>query len=1095
MTRHAARRSPGRALALVLLAALVAALAATPARAASRKLNGPLAPSSRIAAIERLNPLTGLPLRPGYQVSPDNATVVFLGEQSTDGVTELYAASLRDGAPRKLNAPLPPGGNVIEFAIDPNGERVVYLADQRADERFELFSVPLAGGEPVSLNQPLAPGGNVTSFALSPDGGTVVFRADRDADERYDLFSVPLALGAPETRLNPRDSAIGGVPPDFALSADNQRVVFRFDPRQEGRYAIFSAPLTGGAAAADITLGALGAPGGPSAVDFVLSPAGERALYRFSDPATGSLNLAVSTIAGPSFVVQRLTSFGAGSSVARPGPADAPPPPPSADPRPYAFAPNGTEVLFIADATPGRYQLFRVTAVGGPGAPSDPQLVSGIASSASDVVDFQLSPDGERVVFLADLVSDNQYALISVQRDGSTPALIGLPTIDAGDVLDYAISPDGARVVFLADYRTDGVNELLSAPILGQAGPTVLNSALPDGGSVTRFAIAPGSQRVVYSAAQEHAAMTELFSVLIAGGGPVRLNGPLPAGGNVADFALSPLATGTRVIFRADQRANELFDLVATPLGGGPRQTLNVSTAVAGDVTDYAITPDGATVVFLADANVDGGFELWSNALNDPDAPRRLNDDLAPGGSVLAFRLGPDSRRVVYRADQDGDGLAELFSVPTTGGDVTRLNGALAAGGVGAFQLSPDGRSVVFLGAERRGGVVDLYSAAIAGGNAPTRLTSLPAGRAIGAFAFSPDSARVVFLADGRAVGTSELFSVPVAGGAILPLNPPLAPGGNVTAFAIAPTGDRVAYIADQASDEAFELFSVPLLGGPAVRVSAPARPGAGVLSGAQCAGQRGPWELGELAELAPLLVSPDGRFVLYCADHETPGVPELYSAPLAGDAPAVRLNSPPGPGGGVIRFAINPDATSVIVLVRVALAGGPQDQLFSTPIAGGKLPRRLDMPRWDGSTVTQFALTPRGDRIVYRGAQEQPGVSELFSVHLGGGVPVRRSGPLAPGGSVGPFSITARGDRIIFLADRQASGANELFANLVSGPSSPVLLSGSLVPRGAVRSFAVRPRGDLVVYRADQETAGVEELFATPLTAPVVIFAPLMPR
>lgn len=1095
MTRHAARHFRGRALALVLLATLAAALAATPARAASRKLNGPLAPSSRIAAIERLSPLTGLPLRPGYQVSPDNATVVFLGEQSTDGSTELYATSLRDGAPRKLNAPLPPGGNVLEFAIDPNGERVVYLADQRADERFELFSVPLSGGEPVPLNQPLAPGGNVTNFALSPDGGTVVFRADRDLDERYDLFSVPLALGAPETRLNLRASEIGSVPPDFALSADNQRVVFRFDPHEEGRYALFSAPLTGGAAAADITLGALGAPGGPGAVDFVLSPAGERALYRFRDPATGSLNLAVSTISGPSFVVQRLTSFGAGSSVARPGPSDAPPPPPSADPRPYAFALNGTEVLFIADATPGRFQLFRVTAVGGPGAPSDRQLISGIAGNESDVVDFRLSPDGERVVFLADLVTDNQYALISAQRDGSTPALIGLPTIDRGDVLDYAISPDSTRVVFLADYRTDGVVELLSSPILGQAGPTVLNSPLPPGGGVSRFAIAPGSQRVVYSATQESAGVTELFSVLISGGAPVRLNGPLPAGGNVADFTLSPLATGARVIFRADQRADELFDLVAAPLGGGPQQTLNASTAVAGDVIDYAITPDGSTVVFLADTNVAGRFELWSSTLNDPDTPRRLNDELAPGGSVLAFRLSPDSSRVVYRADQDGDGVPELFSVPPAGGSATRLNGALAAGGVDAFQLSPDGRSVVFLGAETRGGVADLYSAPITGGTPPTRLTSLPAGRAIGTFALSPDSARVVFLVDGRAAGASELFSVPVAGGATLPLNPPLAPGGNVTAFAIAPGGDRVAYIADQTSDEAFELFSVPLRGGPAVRVSAPARPGAGVLNGTQCTGQRGPWELGEPGEFAPLLVSPDGRFVLYCADHETPGVPELYSAPLAGDAPAVRLNSPPGPAGGVTRFAINPDATSAVLLVRVALAGGPQDQLFSAPIAGGKLPRRLDKPRWEGSTVTQFALTPRGDRIVYRGAQEQPGVIELFSVHLGGGVPVRRSGPLAPGGSVGPFSITARGDRIVFLADRLASGANELFANLISGPTSPVLLSGSLVPRGAVRSFAARPRGDLVVYRADQETAGVEELFATPLTAPVIVFAPLLPR
>ena len=65
------------------------------------------------------------------------------------------------GAIVKLNSLLPAGGNVADFVISPDAARVVYLADQRTDEVRELFSVPLGGGPVTQLNGPLTVGGNV----------------------------------------------------------------------------------------------------------------------------------------------------------------------------------------------------------------------------------------------------------------------------------------------------------------------------------------------------------------------------------------------------------------------------------------------------------------------------------------------------------------------------------------------------------------------------------------------------------------------------------------------------------------------------------------------------------------------------------------------------------------------------------------------------------------------------------------------------------------------------------------------------------------------------------------------------------------------
>jgi hypothetical protein len=65
----------------------------------------------------------------------------------------------------KLNDSLVPGGNVGGFQISSDSARVVYVADQDTNDVLELYSVPLGSSSaPVKLNGALVPGG------LSPPG-------------------------------------------------------------------------------------------------------------------------------------------------------------------------------------------------------------------------------------------------------------------------------------------------------------------------------------------------------------------------------------------------------------------------------------------------------------------------------------------------------------------------------------------------------------------------------------------------------------------------------------------------------------------------------------------------------------------------------------------------------------------------------------------------------------------------------------------------------------------------------------------------------------------------------------------------------------
>lgn len=1079
-SRSARRLRPALALVMALLVAAAPALSL----AAARKLNGQLAFGGRIAAAERFDPLLKRALFPGYQVSADNSRVVFLADQSTAGVFELYSAPPGGGsAPVKLNGALAPGGNVVEFAIDSTSQRVVYLADQRADESFELFSAPLGGGSaPIPLNSFLIPDGDVSNFVLSPDGSSAIFRADRNDDEVFDLFTAPVGGGAPDLRLNDRSGSAGDVQPDFAVSPNNQRVIFRFDFLEDGNYGLFSAPLTGGGAN-NIGNGA-GLPGNPSALDFAIAPDSQRVVYRGQSLADNSNNLFLTPVAGPISVFFNLTSFAAPSSVESPTAADVPPEDTlSPAELPYAFTPDSADVVFIADATDGIYQLHRVTATPGPGPVPAPTPLSSIANSFNDVTNFRISPDSGRIVYRAD-DADNRFELSSVPRDLSeSPAfLLPAPPVTNGDIFEFAITPDGSRVVYRGDFTVDERLELRSSPIDRSTGTVLLNGALAPGGDVARFAVVASGQRVIYSADQDLDGVIELYSVLATGGTPARLNPTLVNGGGVEDFVLSP--SGQRVVFRADTAIDELFNLVSVPAAGPAAAgvTLTDTASVSGDVTSFALSADGGYAVFLADQHTDQQFELFSAALGGGPTTR-ISAPLGPDGDVSSFALSVAGQRVIYLADQDTDEVFELFSVALGGGPATKLSPPLVAGGaIGAFRISPDGARVVYQASQADPAVVDLYSVPISGG-AAVRLSSLVPGRALAGqgFAISPNSQRVVYLADQTTDDEIELFSIAIGGGSPATLNNTLPAGGDVTSFQISPDSARVVYVGDQNSDEVFEIYSVPLADGSIVRLNPPLQPGRDVFGDFSCVGQRGQWDALDPAGIAPFLVSPNSQRVVYCADQDADNVVELYSAPIATGSAASKLNIPPGAGGGVTAFEISADSSRVVFESRAIVSGAPQEQLFSAPLGGGSPPALLNGPVRALSSVGQFALSADSGAVAFTSDRGASGQIELYATSISGGDLSKRSGALVSGGNVLSFKLSRDSSRLVYLADQLSNDDVELFVNQVRGDGVAFVVSDPLVANGDLVNFDLRSSSDGIVYRADQLVDEVFELFEAP--------------
>src|SRR5262245_8676431 len=121
-------------------------------------------------------------------------------------------------------------------------------------------------------------------------------------------------------------------------------------------------------------------------------------------------------------------------------------------------------------------------------------------------------------------------------------------------------------------------------------------------------------------------------------------------------------------------------------------------------------------------------------------------------------------------------------------------------------------------------------------------------------------------------------------------LNGPLARdggagGGDVAAMQVTPDGSWAVYYADADTNEVFEIYSRPTDG------SAPARK---LSSGGDA----------RVYDSPNFAIAPNGSRVVYRDDPATPGVRELFSAPIDGSAPAVRLNVPIG-GSQMVAWSV----------------------------------------------------------------------------------------------------------------------------------------------------------------------------------------------
>ena len=972
-----------------------------------------------------------------YACAPDGTWVAFLADATLDGVHELYRAPLDGSSRLTLSGPLVAGGDVSSFRIAPDGDSIVFLADAEVDERFELFRVPADGSGPrVKLSGVLVNGGDVADFELGASSVRAYYRADAALDEVIELYSVPIdgSLGA--VRLNDALPS-GRSVVDFRIASNEGRVVFRADGVSDEVHELFSVPAD--RSSAPVKLNPTPVTDGDVSANYSIDPTDTRLAF-LADLDTNDVQELYSVPLDGSAATIKLH-------------------PSSSSVHAFRFTPDGSSVLFGGNVGPVR-GLFRVPSTGG-----TPALRSDSLASTAVASPLEFNADGSTCLYVQNHTLLDPFGgfLGSYENLHATGVASGPPialTTESASgsssfnpVLFPKRSADGASVFFVRqEFNT---YSLQVVPIDASLAPRAIAFTTTPWGcaEVDDGLVLPLESR--------------LSRVALDGSEVLPLSGPLLLGAVVGDVAeFEPTPDGLQVVYRTT--FEERLRVVGVG-GGSPARVLVAPDAPQGIAQPGSIVlaPDSRSVAFLQMGRVLGRLDLYSAPLRTAEAPRRINDPVAQGTlssmAALESRFTLDGTRIVFAATLGNTPYALFLapldgSVPArrlngSGADARLWDGAIVSSDERAFALTSDGSRVVYSATTTSGSRHNLFSASLATSNAPVQLTNLTVdGTSVyGNWELTSDGSRVVYMADQDVRFRSELYSVPVDGSAApVKLNPPLVSGGSVGTWVesatllpyvrLSPGGTRAVYLADQVTDEKWDLFSVPVDGSAAaVKLSA------GIAS----------------SDVQPgFQLDPAGTHVYFLADAQSDEVFELFVAPIDGGPGRIKLSGTLVPGGDVqalvTREGLVHFGSGRVVYTADALTNDVVE-LFSVPVDGSAPPVRLNAALPPGGNVLtgSVLVTADGSTVLYRADPTTNDVFELWRVPIdGSSAPVRVNLALPAGGDVEPdVRVIARGNRLFYRADQDVNDELELYtlrleARTPRGPALPPPISGT-VTRG----------------------------------------------
>lgn len=349
---------------------------------------------------------------------------------------------------------------------------------------------------------PAVTSGDVDEFAISPDGTQIAFVGTLDAgtDQTY---IVPIG-GGTATLLNP--AGVGDVDGGIVFTPDGSGVVVRYGGGAgNSENQMYLLPTDGSQTATQLTFN------NTNVFDPQVSSDGSTLFY--SDARDTTPNDPDGVDLDDLLYATSITNAAAMPAPTLITPDDV------AEIDTGGYAQVGSDIVF-AGSLPGEGETrFYRTAADGSGTPMEILVTNFPTTFNGDIDEMAVTPDGQTIVFIGDLTTDDVDELYSMPIAGGE-AMRLTPTIPGfADLGPFVISPDGTTIAFVADFEDDTVSEAFVVGI-GGGVPTQVSDDLTGVGynadvvaGVGRIAFTPDSASIVYIADGRANGVNEMFIV------------------------------------------------------------------------------------------------------------------------------------------------------------------------------------------------------------------------------------------------------------------------------------------------------------------------------------------------------------------------------------------------------------------------------------------------------------------------------------------------------------------------------------------------------------------------------------------------------
>ncbi len=547
--------------------------------------------SSRAAVGTKISGVSIAGAVSAFALSPDGTTAVYIADQDTLGLFELYSVAVDGSAtPTKISAGLVFGAGdtgVALFQIAAGGAQVVFLADPNLGGGMnDLYSAPIDGSlAAVQLNG--AAQGPVAAVGIAPNGTTVAFFGVDTAfgGTATEVYKATVGSAASGVQLSDASASVAGnvVAADF--SANSATLIYAADSASVGLIQWHSVPFSAsGPGSAVVLSDALGA------VSLgAISPDSATLVYAADENASGVPELFSVPLAGgtPTQLNPAMAGFGVGS---------------------IRISGDGARVAYLADqVTAGVVEVFGAQL--GVSA-SGVRLNTPLSGSQSvDVV--TIGPDDLTVLYEADENTAGTFDLLSAPIDAGSASstLDGMtPPDSAGFFAGLGTPVIGGRAV----YPVIGTAiDLYSVPFDGSQAAIRINTMLAAGDTVSGAFLPDGPTRLIaYGVGPSGGITEELFAAPIrADLAPEQVNISAAAGSlGVLDYGIT--STEIYAVYLQDQEMSGKAELYSAELDSD-QDTVGNATDNCPFVDNVAQTnlPFGQTIRAV-DATTFG----WDNA-------------------------------------------------------------------------------------------------------------------------------------------------------------------------------------------------------------------------------------------------------------------------------------------------------------------------------------------------------------------------------------------------------------------------------------------------------------------------------------------------